>query len=1068
MMGQSKFHHTLGPRKFNEAAFIQKVNSEINRRGDSTHKTILEILALRDQYTDSTNRPGNLKTDTFQCIYIFFHLHSKKVYIGQTGDLLFKRFTFHRSSAREIGRHDDNHFYSHLRNYGLDDVYLIPLQIIPGNYAHRHTRSSGLPYFHTVASPIEQKWIDRFNAHPDFSMYNSSNACNYSPASTTAGTSPAAAAAGTSTDATTAGIATTAANTTPLPSSQETTSPSQEASQPTQNTQERHSNRGRRRHHITRLYDHKIKYLLSRFNNKSLATTGIDFFIKFFEKYNTKTLQKTLLYLQNTAAFSLHISTAEHSNLREILTTVTAARFPPRTDVYSTYKLIKIPGEFKPYFDYLDLSNVFKNSKQFLPAGVTQKPIITSQFTKPLSTTFMNTHDIAKSSPATISSTLSSPCSCRSTQFQPYVNAALGHVCTHNVNILPTVALQKLAKMGTNYRLGLSGFTVTEELRNEALQLSIQAFTAFSTRYENGLQIDGWEAWKNSLQPLIQAQIDIDLPLGSSFALPASATGLPFSMADFYALRNFQHHFAITAVDKAAMSFAFMCKKNYVEHMTNDLNDSSVFQPVNITASALLASLETNIPPSAWHVLKIGVDTIPNYVCMIKLHKPIPQPRFIVSASLCYSTTISKTLCTVLGTLDIFTKSLLADAFARLDNHLATLPSSSTAAPPTFTWHGHHTILRNAAEMVERCHSFNAMHTNTQVNFQTADVSRLYTSLNLDPVFTRLVGIYTKIFNKYGYAIKIFDTPGKTPEWLPPGHYPPEARRGGTGYSKHTIFTLEDLIKLLEFTIKNNYMTFAQQILHQTKGISMGGNASVYVANHFLFTYELDFYSRLVDIITANTTIQVLPLLPTEEPQNWQLHYDTGSVALYLLDIFQWLFRFVDDNESINNNYMDKLLYTNQTFFGIQGIYPPELVITLSKQEDHSNYLDITISSRDGNGHSPLKTTFYNKFSKAEFAALALIRYTHNTSNLARRLKDNILTGRFHALRRNITDKSSFCNTMASIIAQLIHRGYNGRRLLRRLFQLLKDYPYLYGDASRTTQQRIHHQLKAFMAENSL
>ena len=85
-------------------------------------------------------------------------------------------------------------------------------------------------------------------------------------------------------------------------------------------------------------------------------------------------------------------------------------------------------------------------------------------------------------------------------------------------------------------------------------------------------------------------------------------------------------------------------------------------------------------------------------------------------------------------------------------------------------------------------------------------------------------------------------------------------------------------------------MTFAQQILHQTKGISMGGNASVYVANHFLFTYELDFYSRLVDIITTNTIIQVLPLLPTEEPHNWQLHYDTGSVALYLLDIFQWLF----------------------------------------------------------------------------------------------------------------------------------------------------------------------------------
>jgi hypothetical protein len=219
--------------------------------------------------------------------------------------------------------------------------------------------------------------------------------------------------------------------------------------------------------------------------------------------------------------------------------------------------------------------------------------------------------------------------------------------------------------------------------------------------------------------------------------------------------------------------------------------------------------------------------------------------------------------------------------------------------------------------------------------------------------------------------------------------------------------------------------------------------------------------------VVSSAAFLLITTLPITEPPNWQLHYATGSVALYLLGIFQWVFRYIDDTESINNNYLDKLLYTNQSFYGIRGIYPPELLITLSSKEPTSDYLDITMSSRDGNGRSPLKTTFYNKFSKPEFAALGLIRYTHNSSNLARRIKDNILTGRFHALRRNITDKSNYCSTIAKILAQLIHRGYNGRRLLRHLFQLLKDYPYLYGDPTRTTLQRIKNLLTALLAENS-
>ncbi|KAG7674292.1 hypothetical protein KSW81_006103 [Nannochloris sp. 'desiccata'] len=650
--------------------------------------------------------------------------------------------------------------------------------------------------------------------------------------------------------------------------------------------------------------------------------------------------------------------------------------------------------------------------------------------------------------------------------FQPFVHTALGHVCTSDVNILPTSSLRSLAKMGTKYRIGLGGFTVDEAMRAEALQLALLAFNKFSNRYENGLRITGWEAWRNSLQPLIQEQIDADLPLGKPVTIPSNASGLPFSTADFHALRHFQRHFAITSVDKADTSFAFVCKKQYTIWINDDLTNSTVFQPLNTTAALLIPSLDAGISDQARRVLTLGDGSVPNYVCTVKLHKPIPQPRFIVSAGFCYSTPPAKTLCTLLSALDPFTKHLLDDVFTALNNHLSSLPSTSSTPPPSFNWHGHHTILRNAIDMVTRLRSFNAMPTDPEVQFQTGDVSRLYTNLQLIALLQRLVDLYTKLFDKFGVAIKIFDSPTKKPQWLST-YIPGQPRHGGTGYDRYTIFTLDDLKVLLTFIISHNYVHFAQRILKQTQGIAMGGNASVYVANHFLFTYELAFYSQLQQLVATSTNLQILTSLPATEPPNWQETYDSGSVALYLLVFFQWLFRYIDDIITITNIFLQQLLYNNNTFYGISGIYPSELQITLSTLGPTTDFLDITLSSKNGNGSPPLRTTFYNKFSKPEFAALSKTRYVHNSSNLARRIKDNILTGRFHALRRNITDRNSFCQATALVIAQLIRRGYNERRLFRRLFKLLQTYPYLYTHASRSTQQRIMHQVTAFLTENS-
>ncbi|KAL4514404.1 hypothetical protein Ndes2526B_g03932 [Nannochloris sp. 'desiccata'] len=244
--------------------------------------------------------------------------------------------------------------------------------------------------------------MDIFAAHPKFTLYNSSSATrNYIPAA-------AAATAGTA--------AATASSPSSLLSSQETPFSSQVSDNPTPlppthllNTTTsptrggrggRGSRGGRRRRFISHHNVAKVQDLTSKFNDGRISLENLNH----FTEYSTKTLQKILSFLQDTTATELQIPVATHSQLRDILAAAVATRFPPRNDVFTTYKLIKIPGDFKPYFDCLNLAAVFNRSKTFLPAGVTLKPIITSSFSNPISSTFNNTHNIARYSPATISS----------------------------------------------------------------------------------------------------------------------------------------------------------------------------------------------------------------------------------------------------------------------------------------------------------------------------------------------------------------------------------------------------------------------------------------------------------------------------------------------------------------------------------------------------------------------------------------------------------------------------------------------------------------------------------------
>jgi hypothetical protein len=72
------------------------------------------------------------------------------------------------------------------------------------------------------------------------------------------------------------------------------------------------------------------------------------------------------------------------------------------------------------------------------------------------------------------------------------------------------------------------------------------------------------------------------------------------------------------------------------------------------------------------------------------------------------------------------------------------------------------------------------------------------------------------------------------------------ARRG-----KHSekgdfyVFTKDEANAMLRLLVTNSYVQFAGKVYRQAKGIPMGINPAVFLANYYLFYYEYRFWSGL-------------------------------------------------------------------------------------------------------------------------------------------------------------------------------------------------------------------------------
>jgi len=952
------------------------------------------------------------------CIYVIFHQHQHfQVYVGQTSKTVWERFKKHASTANRGST--ESTLYNYIRKHGLHGLLVMPLEIV-------QPQPNILQPWRSIALPREQYWCDILKTN-GYWLYNKNQ-----PHAASALQHP--------THSRLRPIA-------PMPAAEHVEDPVAPPSPPAPPPP---------RFFISRINAAKIQDLARKLTAGQFSPANLSFFKP--PRYKTRTLYNLRSFLGQNSSQEIGISYDMHAALLDIIKRAILHRIPKpasRKDPTGRF-LIKTP--FHPIFDKINFRTVFAGAKEHIPINAPSNPMVCFRFTKKLSSLFCNQVSLSRMPLQQLEDIANGPCSCADAACGKFIPNGLEHVFTNDASILPLPKLQKLAERGANFRFGQEKGVITQEMHAQAGDDFREAAIAFAAMNQEQRGLDGWDRWLTEVETVFRQHLSLKAPIGSMYgmnSLQASQNTLLLSTRDERSLHAFQGRYVITLVDKMANTFCFICRKYYARMMLDDLRASAVFTQVDMPVASVLEGIQQQCAELR---LPHKSSDFGSYYALGKLHKTPPALRFIVGAANTVTTEASKLLTVVLG--------ILQEDFPKLISHAHPHCASATGEVQIH-WHGLDIILKNTQDVVTAIQLFNASHANVEVALNTGDVSRLYTFIQLLDLKGQLTTLYTKVFALHpGQVLKVYLNPRNgnknTFKWIRPGEGPLEGETGRDRHGEWRNFSLLSLLKLLDFIIDQNYFLFGQKLFKQIQGIAMGGNASVHIANHYLFSYELQFLASLKQHLVWFPPVAPVPLTLADFLDYPSRAYYIGDVALFLADQTNWIFRYIDDIFVFNCPILEHILYRGQSFHGISGIYPDCLKITLSDNGPEANFLDVSVVPMRGDGKTPVITKHYSKFDEDDYKDLGLekTRFTHYTSNIALRLKNNILTGRFSALKEHIMDPSSFCRAMAKVLRTLIRRGYPKAACLTRFRRLCSRHSGIYGRSGYTIRMETIRKLE--------
>jgi hypothetical protein len=216
----------------------------------------------------------------------------------------------------------------------------------------------------------------------------------------------------------------------------------------------------------------------------------------------------------------------------------------------------------------------------------------------------------------------------------------------------------------------------------------------------------------------------------------------------------------------------------------------------------------------------------------------------------------------------------------------------------------------------------------------------------------------------------------------------------------HTASSLSALLTIL---VDNTVLAVGDSIYKQTIGIPMGTNCAVFLANFYLYTFELAFIRKL---ISQGRTRELLSFTHT--------------------------FRYIDDILVTLNPFFDRLFHT---------IYPSNR-IPLNREQtgNHVNYLDFHITHKNNHKHTKIGCTLFEKRTAKAYEMLPLSRYPHAYSFLPSKFSYNIVSSQCHRYSHRCLSKRAFLYHVAVLLFNLHNKHLSLRRLLNKVHAFYKHH----------------------------
>jgi hypothetical protein len=206
----------------------------------------------------------------------------------------------------------------------------------------------------------------------------------------------------------------------------------------------------------------------------------------------------------------------------------------------------------------------------------------------------------------------------------------------------------------------------------------------------------------------------------------------------------------------------------------------------------------------------------------------------------------------------------------------------------------------------------------------------------------------------------------------------------------------------------------------------------VFLANFFLFTYELDFVEK---VISGNLS----DLLPVDDPDNTLSNFllTLPTTPVDILKHFLYTKRYLDDILSLNNPLFEHLKAL---------IYPQDM---LTLNEEHSGkavtFLD-TCTRIIGVNHPSFRCTLFDKRTTSKYSALPMSKYPAIDSFIPAKHKYNIVISQCYRFMRRCQSRKAFVYFTAGLIKELKDKGYVVNRLFNKLRTFLKNnLPFLHS-----------------------